>query len=85
MSGTKKEAAKYNEKIINILNEDETEWLYVPNVVYHKYGNLERHLQMIIPFRRQWEDDKSSHLFCLFLVRPGTNRRCITMFLIMPN
>lgn len=56
-------------KIINILNEDETEWLYVPNVVYHKYGNLERHLQMIIPFRRQWEDDKK---FPLILFIPGS-------------
>lgn len=34
----------------------EQEWLYVPDVVYQTIDGIDRKLQLIIPYRRQWPD-----------------------------
>lgn len=34
-----------------------TEWLYVPDVIYHASDNLTRRLQCVIPYRRVWHAD----------------------------
>ena len=37
--------------------EEQTEWLYVPDVVYHADNELTRRLQCVIPYRRAWPED----------------------------
>lgn len=39
------------------IEADTLEWLYVPDVEYANYDGLSRTLQMIIPWRPQWETD----------------------------
>ncbi|MDD6812514.1 MAG: alpha/beta hydrolase [Lachnospiraceae bacterium] len=36
---------------------DETEWLYAPEEVYTSIDGVERKLQIIFPYRREWEKD----------------------------
>ena len=47
---------------------DDLEWLYVPDVVYADYGNCERHLQLIVPYRKNWDTEEC---FPLILWIPG--------------
>lgn len=47
----------------------ETEWLYSPDWEYHDYGNCKRHLQMILPFKKEW---KHTTKFPLILAIPGS-------------
>lgn len=35
---------------------EETEWLYVPNVTYCEYGDIERRLQLFVPYRQEWRE-----------------------------
>lgn len=35
----------------------EQEWLYVPDVVYQTINGIDRKLQLIIPYRREWPDN----------------------------
>ncbi len=36
---------------------DETEWLYAPDELYSNVDGLQRKLQIILPYRREWEKD----------------------------
>ena len=36
---------------------EETEWLYVPDVIYHESPDLTRRMQCIIPYRHTWKTD----------------------------
>lgn len=38
--------------------ETRTEWLYVPDVIYHEEAAYTRRLQCVIPYRRVWEADE---------------------------
>lgn len=40
------------------IEKKELEWLYVPDVVYSESEGITRHIQMIIPYKRVWEDNK---------------------------
>ena len=40
------------------LEKKELEWLYVPDVEYFEYENCKRYLQLIIPYKRNWEENK---------------------------
>lgn len=55
-------------KRINI-SCDSLEWLYSQDWEYHNYGDCKRHLQMIIPYRREWNNDEK---FPLILFIPGS-------------
>lgn len=48
---------------------DTLEYLYVPDVVYATYGEIQREMQLIIPYRRQWPDGETVPLI-VFL--PGS-------------
>ena len=48
---------------------DDLEWLYSPDWEYFDYGQYKRHLQMIIPYRREWKADEK-YPFILFI--PGS-------------
>lgn len=37
---------------------EETEWLYVPDVLYTEYKDCKRHLQLFIPYMHEWKEDK---------------------------
>lgn len=45
------------------------EWLYSPDWEYHDYGDCKRHLQMIIPCKRQWGEGEK---YPLILFIPGS-------------
>lgn len=47
---------------------DDLEWLYAPDMEYYDYGSCKRHLQMIVPFRREWKEQES---YPLILFIPG--------------
>lgn len=51
-----------------VVDNDDLEWLYAPDMEYHDYGDCKRHLQMIVPFRREWKE-KESYPLLLFI--PG--------------
>lgn len=51
-----------------VVSNDDLEWLYAPDMEYHDYGDCKRHLQMIVPFRREWKE-KESYPLILFI--PG--------------
>jgi acetyl esterase/lipase len=40
------------------IEKKELEWLYVPDVEYYEYENCKRHLQLIIPYKRNWTENK---------------------------
>ncbi len=44
------------------------EWLYVPNVEYADYGGCKRYLQMIVPYKPYWQEEK----FPLVVFIPGS-------------
>ncbi|MDT8719380.1 alpha/beta hydrolase [Clostridium sp. 19966] len=44
------------------------EWLYVPDVVYAEYDNCKRHVQLIVPYRRNWHGEK----YPLIVFVPGS-------------
>ena len=48
---------------------DQPEWLYIPDVVYWKSEKLKRCLQMIVPYKHNWEQTKKVPLV-LFI--PGS-------------
>lgn len=48
---------------------DELEWLYSQDWEYWDYGDCQRHLQMIIPYRRTWEEGEK---YPLILFIPGS-------------
>lgn len=45
------------------------EWLYVPDVVYGKYGDTERKLQLLVPYRQEWKEDER---YPLVMFIPGS-------------
>ncbi|OPJ61163.1 alpha/beta hydrolase [Clostridium oryzae] len=47
----------------------ELEWLYVPDVEYCKYENCKRCLQLIIPYKRNWNENKK---YPIILFIPGS-------------
>jgi acetyl esterase/lipase len=51
------------------INCDDIEWLYAPDEEYFTYDDYKRHLQMIIPYRRIWENDEK---YPLLLFIPGS-------------
>lgn len=40
------------------IEKKELEWLYVPDVEYCEYENCKRYLQLIIPYKRKWKENK---------------------------
>lgn len=59
--------AKQNLHQIQVKSQS-LEWLYVPDYVYSNENGIERKLQMIIPYKRIWDEDKK---FPLVLFIPG--------------
>ncbi len=55
-------------KELNIEKED-LEWLYAPDMKYFEYEDCERYLQLIIPYKRNWDEDKK---FPLVMFIPGS-------------
>lgn len=51
------------------VEKKELEWLYVPDVKYCEYENCERHMQLIIPYKRNWTENKK---YPLVLFIPGS-------------
>lgn len=51
------------------LEKKELEWLYVPDVEYFEYENCKRYLQLIIPYKRNWDENKK---YPLVLFIPGS-------------
>lgn len=51
------------------MNKKQLEWLYVPDMVYHEYDNCKRSLQLIIPYQREWKEDKR---YPLIVYIPGS-------------
>jgi acetyl esterase/lipase len=51
------------------IGKKELEWLYVPNVEYCEYVDCKRYLQLIIPYKRNWIDNKK---YPLVLFIPGS-------------
>ncbi|MDE7223919.1 MAG: alpha/beta hydrolase [Acetatifactor sp.] len=45
------------------------EWLYVSDVVYGKYGDIERKLQLLVPYRQEWKEDER---YPLVMFIPGS-------------
>jgi acetyl esterase/lipase len=60
--------AKQLLKTLNVEKKD-LEWLYVPDVEYCEYENCKRYLQLIIPYKRNWLDNKK---YPLVLFIPGS-------------
>lgn len=58
-------------QILETLNieKKELEWLYVPDVEYYEYEDCKRYLQLIIPYKREWTDNKKYPL--IFFI-PGS-------------
>lgn len=48
---------------------DELQWLYSQDIEYHDYGNCKRHLQILFPYKREWEVGKK---YPLILFIPGS-------------
>ena len=61
MSRQSKETIKIEKK--------ELEWLYVPDVEYGECGGVKRHLQLIIPYKREW---KGNEKYPLVVFIPGS-------------
>ncbi len=59
------------EQLFKTLNVEkkELEWLYVPDVEYCEYENCKRHLQLIIPYQREWKENKK---FPILFFIPGS-------------
>ena len=53
---------------LKVKNQD-LEWLYSPDWEYYDYGNCKRHLQMLLPFKREWKQDEK---FPIILMIPGS-------------
>jgi acetyl esterase/lipase len=51
------------------VEKKELEWLYVPDVEYCEYENCKRYLQLIIPYKRNWTENKK---YPLILFIPGS-------------
>ena len=51
------------------VEKKELEWLYVPDVEYCEYENCKRCLQLIIPYKRNWVENKK---YPLILFIPGS-------------
>jgi len=52
-----------------VVKTQDLEWLYSPDWQYHVYGNCKRHLQMLLPFKREWKQDET---FPIILMIPGS-------------
>lgn len=52
-----------------VVEKKELEWLYVPDVEYYEYENCKRYLQLIIPYKRNWKENKK---YPLILFIPGS-------------
>ncbi len=48
---------------------NEPEWLYSQDIVYHDYGECKRHLQVLFPYKREWEEGEK---YPLILLIPGS-------------
>lgn len=55
-------------QMLKVKNED-LEWLYSPDWEYYDYGYCKRHLQMILPYKREWKQDEK---FPIILMIPGS-------------
>ena len=51
------------------VEKKELEWLYAPDMEYCEYENCKRCLQLIIPYKRNWEENKK---YPLILFIPGS-------------
>lgn len=51
------------------VKKQDLEWLYSPDWEYYDYGNCKRHLQMLLPFKREWKQDEK---FPIILMIPGS-------------
>lgn len=51
------------------VNCEDLEWLYSPDWEYYDYGNCKRHLQMLLPYKREWKQDEK---FPIILMIPGS-------------
>lgn len=51
------------------IKRNDLEWLYSPDWEYMDYGNCKRHLQMILPYKRDWSE---SEKYPLLLAIPGS-------------
>lgn len=51
------------------VNCEDLEWLYSPDWEYYDYGNCKRHLQMFLPYKREWKQDEK---FPIILMIPGS-------------
>lgn len=60
--------SKQNRKTITVTT-DQPEWLYIPDVVYWESEGLKRCLQIIVPYKHNWEQTKKVPLV-LFI--PGS-------------
>lgn len=60
--------AQQDKKTIAVEKKD-LEWLYVPDVEYGEFGGIKRHLQLIIPFKRAWQE-KEKYPLVVFI--PGS-------------
>ncbi|WP_310603668.1 alpha/beta hydrolase [Anaerosporobacter sp.] len=40
------------------IEKEELEWLYVPDVEYCEYEGIKRNLQLIIPYKRNWSENR---------------------------
>lgn len=57
-----------------MIEKKELEWLYVPDMEYCEYENCKRHLQLIIPYKRNWEENKKYPLI-LFIQGSAWHRQ----------
>lgn len=51
------------------INAQELQWLYSPDWEYYDYGNCKRRLQMLLPYKREWQQDEK---FPIILMIPGS-------------
>lgn len=56
-------------KTIRVKGVD-TEWLYVPDVVYASYEGMDRTIQLFVPYRNEWQD--GNERFPLIVFIPGS-------------
>ena len=47
---------------------EQTQWLYIPDVIYYETDDFTRKLQCVVPYRQRWETD---HRYPLLVFIPG--------------
>lgn len=48
---------------------DKLEWIYIPDIVYCEYGDVKRRLQLLVPYRQEWKEDRR---YPLMVFIPGS-------------